>query len=178
MRQLILSVLFFGTLGCTICVAILSGYSTFLEQEKGMGVIDSFEKNKHSVVIQIITSLPLGDWVLPLFFLLCISFAATTYDSASYTLAAAASIKLKPKAHPARWHRVTWAILLGSLPLTLLLLGQISENGEQVNTLLLLQTASVVVSIPILFIEVLMVVSFFILLKKPKKATLTTRTND
>jgi len=178
LRQLVLSVLFFGTLGCTICVAILSGYSSFLEQEQGMGVIDSFEKNKHSVVIQIITSLPLGDWILPLFFLLCISFAATTYDSASYTLAAAATIRLEPKTHPARWHRVTWAILLGSLPLTLLLLGQLAGNGEQVKTLLLLQTASVAVSIPILFIGVLMVISFFILLRKRKLAKPTTRTID
>ena len=178
LRQLILSVLFFGTLGCTICVAILSGFSMFLEQEQGMAIIDSFEKNKHSVVIQIITSLPLGDWILPLFFLLCISFAATTYDSASYTLAAAATMSLKPKFHPARWHRVTWAILLGSLPLTLLLLGQLAGNGEQVNTLLLLQTASVVVSIPILFIGVLMIVSFFILLKKRKLEMLAARIND
>ena len=43
LRQLILSVLFFGTLGCTICVAILSGFSMFLEQEQGMAIIDSFE---------------------------------------------------------------------------------------------------------------------------------------
>ena len=166
LRQLILGVLFFGTLGCTICIAILSGYSLFLEQEQGIGIVDSFNNNKHSVVILVLTSLPLGEWILPFFFLLCISFAATTYDSASYTLAAAATIKLKPSEHPARWHRVVWAVVLGFLPLVLLLLTHLTGENDQDSVLLLLQTASVAVSVPILLIGIIMMVSLTMLLFK------------
>ena len=166
LRQLILGVLFFGTLGCTICIAILSGYSLFLEQEQGIGIVDSFNNNKHSVVILVLTSLPLGEWILPFFFLLCISFAATTYDSASYTLAAAATIKLKPSEHPARWHRVVWAVVLGFLPLVLLLLTNLTGENDQDSVLLLLQTASVAVSVPILLIGIIMMVSLTMLLFK------------
>ena len=166
MRQLILNVLFFGTLGCTVCIAILSGYSLFLEQVQEGGIVDSFNQNKHSVVIQVLTSLPLGEWILPIFFLLCISFAATTYDSASYTLAAAATIKLQPSEHPARWHRVVWAVVLGFLPLALILLSNLTGDNDQNSVLLLLQTASVAVSLPILLIGVIMMVSLIMLLFK------------
>ncbi|MEC9331289.1 MAG: BCCT family transporter [Verrucomicrobiota bacterium] len=166
LRQLILGVLFFGTLGCTICIGILSGYSLFLEQEQGMQIIDSFNQNKHSVVIQVLTSLPMGKWILPFFFLLCISFAATTYDSASYTLAAAATITLKPSEHPARWHRVVWAVVLGFFPLVLLSLGHLTGENDQNSILLLLQTASVAVSLPILLIGVIMAASLTLLLFK------------
>ena len=120
-------------------------------------------------MIQVITSLPLGKWILPLFFLLCISFAATTYDSASYTLAAAATRKLKPSEHPARWHRVVWAIGLGVLPLVILSLGRLTGNEQQKDVLVFLQTASVVVSLPILFIGVMMAVSLTILLFRHNK---------
>ena len=169
LRQLILGVLFFGTLGCTICFMILGGYSLYLEQEQGIKIIEAFEQSKHAAVIQVITSLPLGKWILPLFFLLCVSFAATTYDSASYTLAAAATRKLKPSEHPARWHRVVWAIGLGVLPLVILSLGRLTGNEQQKDVLVFLQTASVVVSLPILFIGVMMAVSLTILLFRHNK---------
>ena len=164
LRQLILGVLFFGTTGCTICIIILGGFSLHLEQEQGLNVIESFNQNKHATVIQVITSLPPGKWILPLFFLLCVSFAATTYDSASYTLAACATRKLKPHEHPARWHRVIWAIGLGILPLILLSLGKLTGSNDQNGALELLQTASVVVSLPILFIGLTMSASLVILL--------------
>jgi len=169
LRQLILGVLFFGTFGCTICIMILGGYSLYLEQEQGIKIIEAFGQNKHAAVIQVVTSLPLGKWILPLFFLLCVSFAATTYDSASYTLAAAATRNLKPSEHPARWHRVVWAIGLGVLPLVLLSLGCLSGNDQQEDVLELLQTASVAVSLPILFIGVMMAISLTILLFRHNK---------
>ncbi len=73
-------------------------------------------------------------------------FAATTYDSASYTLAAAATRTLRPDQDPARWHRVFWAFGLGVVPIALLFLGGLKS----------LQTASVVVSLPLLVISLLM----------------------
>ena len=109
--QLIWGVLGFGTLGCTLCFVVFGGYSLHLDQEQGQGIIAAFADNKYGAVIQVVTSLPLGKWILPLFFLLCVSFAATTYDSASYTLAAAATRRLPVDEDPARWHRIVWAVL-------------------------------------------------------------------
>ncbi|GIS21114.1 MAG: hypothetical protein CM15mP120_30300 [Pseudomonadota bacterium] len=74
-----------------------------------------------------------------LFTLVCVIFAATSYDSSSYTLAASATEELPPTQHPARWHRVFWAFLLGLLPITLVYLGGLKP----------LQSAVTLVSVPL-----------------------------
>ena len=76
-------------------------------------------------------------------------FAATTYDSASYTLPAAATRRLAAGDDPPRWHRLFWAFALTVLPLTLMLIG-----GLRVT-----QTAVLVVSLPILVVGVCMSVA-------------------
>ena len=160
MGQLIWGVLLFGTLGCTLCFVILGGYASFLEDQTPLALIDTFTDNPHAAVIQVITSLPLGKWILPFFFLLCLSFAATTYDSASYTLAAAGTARLPVDQDPARGHRVLWAVALGILPLAILSLGQKND------VLVALQTASVVVAVPMIAVTLLMVLSLLIDVRK------------
>ena len=152
--QLIWGVLGYGTLGCMLCFIIFGGYASILEHQQSVEIIKTFNENRHAAVVQVMTSLPLGQWILPLFFLLCISFAATTYDSASYTLALAATRSIRKNQDPARWHRVLWAITLGILPLSIL------SIGGQSQVLVGLQTISVVVSIPMLMISILMTASF------------------
>jgi choline-glycine betaine transporter len=68
-----------------------------------------------------------------------IIFVATTYDSASYTLAATASTELGASQDPARWHRVFWAIAIAILPIGLMYAGGVREA----------QTATLVVSLPL-----------------------------
>ena len=151
--QVIWGVLGFGSLGCTLCFVVFGGYASYLEHETGAGLVSTFSENKHAVVVQMLMGLPMGKWILPLFLLLCVTFAATTYDSASYTLAAAATKRLPVDQDPARWHRVVWAIALGVLPLTLLSL------ERQTQVLVALQTASIVVSLPMMLVGLLMVIS-------------------
>jgi choline-glycine betaine transporter len=64
---------------------------------------------------------------------------------------------------------VVWAIGLGVLPLVLLSLGRLTGNEQQKDVLGSLQTASVVVSLPILFIGVMMAASLTILLFRHNK---------
>ena len=70
----------------------------------------------------------------------------TLHDSASYILASSATLRLEAGDDPPRWHRLFWAITLTILPLALMFIG-----GYEV-----LQTAVLVVSLPILVIGVLM----------------------
>ena len=161
--QVMWGVLGFGTLGCTICFVVFGGYASYLQHETGVDLVATFSENKHTVVIQMLTTLPMGKWILPLFLLLCVTFAATTYDSASYTLAASATKRLPVDQDPARWHRVVWAIALGVLPLTLLSLDRQSE------VLVALQTASIVVSIPMMLVVLLMIISFGVALVKRRQ---------
>ena len=86
LRQVVLGMLGFGTLGCTLCFVILGNYALYLELEQVLPVVEILTKeDAATAVIQVVTSLPPGRWILPLFFFICVVFAATTYDSASYT---------------------------------------------------------------------------------------------
>lgn len=87
--------------------------------------------------------------VILAFAVVSVIFSATTYDSASYILASSATRRLEAGDDPPRWHRLFWAITLTVLPLALMFIG-----GYEV-----LQTAVLVVSLPILVIGVFMSVA-------------------
>jgi len=65
-------------------------------------------------------------------------------------LAATASENLKPDAQPARWHRLVWAFVLAGTALSLMFIGGLS----------VLQTASILVGFPLLFVMGFMAWSF------------------
>ncbi len=87
--------------------------------------------------------------VIGVFATMAIIFAATTYDSASYTLASSATLHLPAGDDPSRGHRVFWAFALGALPITLLYIG-----GLQV-----MQVVLLIVSVPILIVGIFMCVA-------------------
>jgi BCCT family betaine/carnitine transporter len=76
-----------------------------------------------SAISAIIGHLPFGDLALIVFTLVIIIFVATTYDSASYALASAATKKLQVGENPAKWHRLFWAATLGIFPIILMYIG-------------------------------------------------------
>jgi BCCT family betaine/carnitine transporter len=71
----------------------------------------------------VIAQLPLRKVALAIFVIAVTVFVATTYNSASYTLAFAATRALHEGEDPARWHRVFWAGILWLLPLGLMFIG-------------------------------------------------------
>jgi BCCT family betaine/carnitine transporter len=95
--------------------------------------------------------------VIAVFCLVSVIFCATTYDSASYTLAACATRRLAAGDEPARWHRLFWAIALALLPLTLMAISQRLDNPRA--GLKVIQTATLVASLPLLVVGVFMSVS-------------------
>ena len=99
--------------------------------------------------------MPFSSVVLPIFGVICFVFMATTYDSASYTLAASASHRLVATEEPAVAHRVFWAFALGALPIALVYL----DGLEPV------KTAAVVASLPLLFVYLLLAWSLIRMLK-------------
>lgn len=149
-REMIFGVIGFGALGCTLFFCILGNYALHLERTGLVPVIETLnEQSASAAIVTVLTTLPSGRWLLPPFALMCLIFMATTYDSASYTLSACATRRLPADRHPARWHRVFWALSLGILPTTLLLLGDLRS----------LQSSVVIVSLPLIAIGVIMCVA-------------------
>ena len=149
-RQTVLGVLGFGTIGCTLFFIVLGNYALHLELTGAYGVVEKVVETSPSAAIAgMVALLPLGQFWLLFLAVIGLIFMATTYDSASYTLAAGATRTLNDQRHPARWHRVFWAIAIGALPISLLFIGGLRE----------LQTASLIASLPILFIYILLGIS-------------------
>ncbi len=149
-RQVILSMLTFGSIGCWIFYFILGNYSLYLELENVMSVTGSLaESDMYITVANVISTLPLGWLALAVFTLVSVISVATTYDSASYTLASTATSKLHEGENPARWNRLFWAAILGILPIVMMAVG-----GLQI-----IRSGVLIASLPLLIIGVAMAVS-------------------
>ena len=147
LAQVIFGSLGYGTLGCAVFFIILGTYAVHLNSTGEVPLLDLLADNRPAeAVVQTIASLPLRELMVPLFAIICVIFAATSYDSASYTLASSTTRELATVAHPARWNRVFWAVTLGLLPITLIYIGGLRP----------LQSAVVAVSLPLLGVIMLM----------------------
>jgi len=111
------------------------------------GILNSVDGN--AAIVATLETLPLAPLVIGVFAIVALIFSATTYDSASYTLASGATLHLKAGDDPARWHRVFWAFALGLMPVTLMFIGGLK----------VLQVTLLVVSLPILAVCILAAVS-------------------
>jgi BCCT family betaine/carnitine transporter len=146
-RQVILGMICWGSLGCALFYMIMGNYSMHLELTGVLDVSGLLDAGgAPGAIVASLDHVPAGGLVIGVFCVVCIIFAATTYDSASYTLAAAATRHLPAGDDPPRWHRVFWAAALTLLPLTLMYVGGLK----------VMQTAVLVVSLPILLVGVLM----------------------
>jgi BCCT family betaine/carnitine transporter len=149
-RQVITGMLVFGSLGCWVFYMVIGNYSLYLELSGTASITGVLNEQGHTAaIVATFRELPWPGLVIGMFSLMSIIFAATTYDSASYTLASSATLHLPAGDDPARWHRVFWAFALGALPITLMFIGGLK----------VMQVVLLIVSVPILVVGVFMTIS-------------------
>ncbi len=156
LRQMITGMLIWGSLGSWMFYMVIGNYALYLELNEVIdftGILRSQDGN--AALVAMLETLPLAPMVIGLFSVIAIIFAATTYDSASYTLASSATLHLKAGDDPARWHRVFWAFALGIMPVALMLMDS-DMRAIQVDLLRPIQVILLVVSLPILIVGVVM----------------------
>lgn len=150
LRQVIFGMLGYGTLGCGLFYMVFGNFGLSLELNGTVDVTGIMsQKNGSAAIVAILDQLPAAGAVVFVYALIALVFSATTYDSASYILASAATRYLPAGDDPARWHRVFWALTLAVLPLTLMFVGDLK----------VIQSASLLVSLPLIFIGGMMSVS-------------------
>jgi BCCT family betaine/carnitine transporter len=155
-RQVILSMVVFGSLGAWAFYLTVGNYAIYLELEGILSVTGIVaEAGRSQAIAEVIGSLPLRGLALSMFAVISIVFAATTYDSASYSLAAAATSNLSPGDNPGRGHRLFWAGALGVLPGVLIYVGS-RQAGDPLQVVL---SAALITSLPLLFVGVAMAYS-------------------
>lgn len=157
-RGVILGMLTFGSLGAALFYIVLGNYAMYLDLN---GILDVTGMMKGGgepgAITAVIASLPLGTLALAVFGGVAVLLLATTYDSASYTLASVSTLRLEAGRNPARWQCVFWACCLGILPITLMFM----EGGLKV-----VLSATIVVSLPLILVGVLMGLSLLKMLRE------------
>jgi len=149
-RQVIFGMLVYGSLGGGLFYMILGNYGLNLEINHTVSVTSVLASaGQPAAIVAILEHLPFASVVIAVFALIALIFSATTYDSASYILASSATRRLKANEDPVRWHRVFWAFMLAVLPLTLMFLGGLKT----------IQSATLIVSLPLVLVGVFMAVS-------------------
>lgn len=156
-RELVFNVLMWGSIGSWIYFGVFGGYAMDLQLSGKVNLVEILkEQSEPSVIVAVLNSLPLPVVVSVFFVILGFIFLATSLDSASYVIASVATKDLGRNAEPARWHSLLWGAVLSALSIALMLVG-----GLEV-----VQTSSVLVSVPVLIMYILMSFSLVKWLKK------------
>ena len=151
-REIIIGSLLIGSIGCFLHIGILSNSSIYLYEE---GILNSPQlyvegaMGLESIVVETVSSLNYGFYLLIFFGIISIIFLCTTYDSSSYILATAAMNNFKNE--PSRNLRLFFAIMLVIQPALIMILG----GGESFKWLL------VIFSVPLVFLNILLIISIF-----------------
>ncbi|QUW23110.1 BCCT family transporter [Sporosarcina sp. Marseille-Q4063] len=148
-QEMILGTMIYGTVGSMLFFGILGNFGLYLQLSGTFDVIGFMnEAGAPATIIAILHQLPIAKIIVPLFTILAIIFLSTTFDSASFILAAV--VQKEVDSDPLRWNRLFWAFALTVLPLVLMFIGGLET----------LQTASIVAGFPVVFIMILLAWSF------------------
>ncbi|RIN34576.1 BCCT family transporter [Staphylococcus succinus] len=152
LKEVILGTIGYGTLGCLMFFGIFGNYAVYLQISGQFNVINFLNSHSaESTIIEVMHQLPFPNLIVVLFVIAAFLFLVTTFDSASYILAAATQKQVIGE--PLRANRLFWAFALSLLPYSLMLVG-----GQ--NALDVLKTASLLASVPLIVVFVIMMISF------------------
>ncbi|QUX27427.1 BCCT family transporter [Nocardiopsis akebiae] len=142
-RQIIVGMCGFGSLGCWLSFALLGNSSMAFELSGQASIVDTLEsEGAVPAIFATLEAFPLSWIITPLFLLLLLVFLATTLDSASYIMGSATSRDLPNEVEPSRSNRVLWAVVLAAVSVSVM-----SAGGTDA-----LQTLSVVTAFPLIII--------------------------
>jgi BCCT family betaine/carnitine transporter len=162
LRELIGGLMLFGTLGASLFYIVLGNYALHLELSGAASITTMVrEQSSGYAIAEVLGSLPFPTLTLVGFLVVAVILMATTYDSASYTLASVASRDIRAGQNPARWNHLFWALAIGVPPAALLF----AKGGIKV-----VQSATVVVSLPLLAVGVLLALSILRMLREDEAA--------
>ena len=140
-RQMVVGIIGWGTLGCVTYMAIAGGYSIHLQISGTLDVAGILaDKGIPETVLAIIKTLPFSDGIVFIFAILCFVFIATSLDSAAFVLASVSTSNLDGDHEPAKYNRLAWSFVLALVPLGLM----------GVEGLHIIQSSTIVSSLPVI----------------------------
>ena len=136
LKEVVLGMMIFGSLGCFLFFSILGNYAVNLELSGQMNVSQTLSDIGHQATsTKILMTLPYGEIFVLAYSLIVIIFVATSYDSVSYILASHVQEVTNEETEPERKDRLMWAFVLSILPAALFL---INSNRIAMDVILLM----------------------------------------
>ncbi|MFI3226051.1 MAG: BCCT family transporter [Clostridia bacterium] len=158
-RQMLLGELIYGGGGSLLVFGLFGSYSIYLQRN---GILDlvtiNAEQGREYALIAILETLPCPNIMLILVLILMFVFLATTIDSTAYTLASVCTPHLADNEQPIRANRMIWALVLLLFSLGLVLIGGLET----------IQTASILLGFPLIFISIIIMMSVVKMFKRHK----------
>jgi Choline-glycine betaine transporter len=153
-KQTILGGYIFGVGSTIVSFIVLGNYSLGLQTIGAADFIAQYSENGdlYQLILNIIDTMPAGNFILILTLLCMIAFYATSFDSIAYTAACYSYKKLGENEKPHTMITLLWCILLIALPIALVF-SESSMNN--------IQSVSIISAFPIGIIMLLMIWSFF-----------------
>ena len=152
LRQVILGMLFFGTLGTWLFYMILGGFAMNLELSGEFSVVQSMNSFGHAdTAIAVVKNLSFEILMVFIFCLITIIFVTTSYDSMSYVISYHVMKTSNENKEPDKKLRLFWAIILGILPAALVIY---SDHSVALDIIL-------ITSLPLMLIYPLMAISIY-----------------
>lgn len=161
LRGMVAGAITFGSLGCIIFFGVLGNYGLSMQVNGTFDTVDALTTlGPADTIVQILLTLPMGSIAVVLVALLCFIFAANSYDSASYIIAANTQHHVVDR-ESIPLLRLLWAFGLSLVPIGFIVLDA---------PLATLQTATIVLSIPIVLVVIIVGLSFFKMVKEDVKS--------
>lgn len=161
-KQLILGVMCWGSLGTWLFLIVTGAYSIHLEISGILPVSDTLAKDGMSVMTaKVIATLPFSKLVLGLFIVLGMVFAATCIDSAAYIISSVCSKNIRNDQEPQLWNRLIWTVSLALLTSGLVVVGALNA----------VLAITIICSVPLIPILILMCISMVKWLKQTSDKT-------
>ena len=169
-REVVMANLIWGSFGCWLFFAMFGNTALEAQLTGRVPVIEIMnEVSPQAAIVAVVESLPAGTLVLILFVAMCFIYSATTLQASAYTIASVASKDLVAgESEPLRWNRLFWALALGGMAVALMYLGGLRP----------LQTASLIVAVPLIFVIALCVWSFLRWLREDSEKGILWRKED
>ena len=143
LRELVLAVAILCPLVTNLWFTLLGGTGLSLELADPGSISGPLAANgAAAALLAILSQLPLAWLLIPIGLTLVILFMATSADSMSY----AAAMVVSGERTPARWLRLFWALMIGSLTLVLLRIGTGVGDSTSINAL---QAFIVIAAVPV-----------------------------
>lgn len=167
-REIAVCNCFWAPVACWISFAILGNYGMELELSGEVMLSQILNASgQNGAILAMLSTLPLPTICIAVFLILVFFNLATTVTASGTSIAMLTSKGLKEDEEPNKWYKVFWSFLFMIMPVSILIL---EKNVEGLNILNTIKSMTTVVAMPVIFVLVILLWSFFKVIKQDIKS--------